>query len=57
MNEKVQCSDCKHFSADTNYCKRSEVTVRPCYGCYEGENRIMTNGDKIRAVSDEEIAD
>lgn len=50
MNEKFQCSDCKHFNAETNYCKRSEGTVRPRYGCYEGESRIVTNADKIRTM-------
>ena len=57
MNEKVTCAECKHFNAETNYCKRIENTVRPRYGCYEGENRIVTNGDKIRAMSNEELAE
>lgn len=57
VNEKVTCAECKHFNAETNYCKRIENTVRPRYGCYAGENRIVTNGDKIREMSNEELSE
>ena len=57
MNEKVTCADCKHFNPENNVCAVLENTVRPGYGCYEGEPRKMTNGDKIRQMSDEELAD
>lgn len=56
MNEMVMCADCKHFSAETCYCKRSKVTVCSCYGCCEGA-RTVTNADKIRALSDDELAE
>lgn len=56
MNEKIECSECKYFNADIDFCVHDEATVRPGYGCYEGENRILTNGDKIRQMSDEELA-
>ena len=57
MNEKVTCEDCKRFNAKNNVCALLEKTVRPGYGCYEGEPRIITNGDKIRKMSDEELAE
>ena len=55
MNEKITCEDCKRFNAKNNVCALLEKTVRPGYGCYEGEPRIITNGDRIRQMSDEEL--
>ncbi len=55
MNEKITCADCKHFNARNNVCAVLENTVRPGYGCYEGEERIVTNADKIRSMSDEAL--
>ena len=57
MNEKVTCEDCRRFNAKNNVCALLEKTVRPGYGCYEGEPRIITNGDRIRQMSDEELAE
>ena len=48
MNEKVQCSECKFFNPSTCFCKHSEVTVRSCYGCYEGEEIRRTRFDVLR---------
>ena len=57
MNDKIDCAECRNYHSRTFFCKRSEKTVRPRFGCYEGEMRVVTNGDFIRKMSDEQLAE
>lgn len=46
------------MSEDCQYC-RFEKTEENCQGCWEGSNYRpkMTNADRIRAMTDEELAE
>lgn len=50
----VKCSECGTEYADTDYPEK----MYQCPHCYSqmGEPRKLTNGDKIRAMTDEELA-
>lgn len=56
---KVYCQNCTHFDRDMQCCRltcivRHEGKERECDTF---ERRIVTNGDRIRAMSNEEIAE
>ena len=48
MNEKVQCSECKHFNAETKFCKLREGVVSPRFGCNEGDATHFTRFEVFR---------
>lgn len=60
MDNKRGCYGCIHadFDADGCTCKLDGLNVwNPAKGCKYRKERSVTNGDKIRQMSDEQIAE
>lgn len=56
MNSKT-CGDCKHFScSDEGRCMDDEWTYCDSDACYKFQSKVVTNGDKIRQMNNEEFA-
>ena len=58
----IYCKDCKFRTAsnlmsDVSYCTYYNNPIVAILGCDLGESKIITNADRIRAMTDEELAD
>ena len=57
--EEVLCKDCKWYCIaikDEPFCNHHHIELVQS-GCFEGERKVKTNADKIREMSDEELAE
>lgn len=51
------CNCCKYYLAEMFHCKKNDVMAEAHQTCEDFEpKKKQTNGDKIRAMSDEELA-
>lgn len=59
MENKKTCGECRHISADSLYCKKllCSLSSRDQVSPFCGEWEPKTNGDKIRQMSNEELAE
>lgn len=56
MNNKT-CGECKHFSySDEGRCMDDEWTFRDSDACEKFKPKVVTNGDRIRQMSNDELA-
>lgn len=56
---EIKCKECKFKAAplgDSTYCNKQKRIVYAS-GCNHGELKRITNADRIRAMTDEELAD
>lgn len=52
------CKNCKHFAPKTTHCKKGVPWISEDDSCNNFEQKTkMTNGDKIRQMSNRELAD
>ena len=57
--EEVLCKDCKWYCTaikDEPFCNHHHIELVQS-ACFEGERKVKTNADKIREMSDEELAE
>jgi hypothetical protein len=55
--ETKTCGECKHYLAKMFHCKKNDVMSEAHQTCEDFEQKKKkTNGDKIRSMSDEELA-
>lgn len=59
MEEKLSnrtCGECKHYLSKMFHCQKYDVMAENHQTCDVFEPKPITNGDRIRAMSDEELA-
>lgn len=57
----IYCNDCKfritsNLRSEVSYCSYYNTPLEAVLGCGSGKSKIITNADRIRAMSDEELA-
>lgn len=53
----ITCGECKHYLAKMFHCQKYDVMAESHQTCEDFEpKKKQTNGDRIRAMSDEELA-
>ena len=57
----IYCPDCRfrivsNLRSGASYCAYYNSPNETILGCESGESKIITNADRIRAMSDEELA-
>ena len=50
------CGECKHYIAEMFHCQKNDVMAEGFNTCEDFEPEVITNGDKIRQMSNEELA-
>ena len=50
------CKSCKHYLAEMFHCQKNDVMAEAFNTCEDFELKVITNGDKIRQMSNEELA-
>ena len=55
MNNKP-CGECKHYNAAMFHCEKHDVMAEAHNTCEDCTAKTITNGDKIRQMSNEEFA-
>ena len=51
------CKDCKHFMTDCGFSNKELQAMEGFIACKHFKSKNETNADKIRAMSDEELAE
>lgn len=51
------CGECKHYIAEMYHCQKNDVMAESFNTCEDFEPEVITNGDKIRKMSNEELKD
>lgn len=51
------CGKCKHYLAEFYHCQKNDVMAEAFNTCEDFELKVITNGDKIRQMSNEDLAD
>jgi hypothetical protein len=51
------CGECKHYLAEFYHCQKNDVMAEAFNTCEDFEPKVITNGDKIRQMSNEELAE
>ena len=52
-----KCKDCKHFMTDCSFLDKDLQAMEDFIACKHFKPKNETNADKIRAMSDEELAE
>ena len=55
MKDKT-CKNCKHYLAEMFHCQKNDVMAEAHNTCEDFEPKIITNGDKIRQMSNKNLA-
>ncbi len=50
------CIGCKYYDAEHIMCRNKKARYVGCDECFKWEKKKPTNADRIRAMSDEELA-
>ena len=55
MSNKT-CKNCKHYLAEMFHCQKNDVMAEAHNTCEDFKPKIITNGDKIRQMSNARLA-
>jgi hypothetical protein len=55
MNNKT-CGECKHYNDAMFHCEKFDCMAEAFNTCEDFEQKVITNGDVIRQMSNEELA-
>jgi hypothetical protein len=50
------CGECKHYIAEMYHCTKNDVMAEAHNTCEDCTAKTITNGDKIRQMSNEDLA-
>lgn len=50
------CGECKHYIAEMFHCQKHDVMAETFNTCEDFEPKVITNGDKIRQMSNADLA-
>lgn len=59
LKEEILCTDCKWYCTaikNEPFCNLHKIEIIQS-ACFDGEKKSKTNAERIRAMSDEELAD
>ena len=51
------CGECKHYLVEMFHCQKNDVMAESYNTCEDFEPKVITNGDVIRQMSNEELAE
>ena len=51
------CISCKHYDAEHTTCQNIKARYVGCDECFKWEKKKSTNADRIRQMTDEELAE
>lgn len=50
------CGDCKNYLAEYYHCQKNDVMAEDFNTCEDFEPKVITNGDRLRQMSNERFA-